>query len=710
MRIQASVGDLSKTKCLRRRLSRAAILILALSSSLWGQAGRDLRSVARTEKPLNIDGVLSEDAWKRAREATDLFQLHSTGPVPDGLQTSVKILIDSKTLYLGIVCADPHPDQILIHRTDHDADLRTDDSVYVLIDPGRGDDLYLLFGINPWGDQLEGEVARDGQFFNPDWNGEWRSAAQSTDTGWTAELAIPFASLNPQKPPTDLRVMFGRIVPRFSGSFWSGPLDPAFDLAGSEEFYALDLLRGGSATYIRPYVFGVAALEGPAEARPGVEAYHQFSPALAVTAVANPDFSTVEPDDEVFNLTRFELRYPERRAFFQDMAGVFETELPIYYSRRIFDIYGGLKLEGKAGGFQYAALSAQSRENDTYEPRSRNFSVFRLRNVGRSYSLGLMAVNEIAAGQSIGAVGLDGSFSLGPSWLFTGQAVFGYDRSGRNDSAFFLETSYASPVLQAHAALTYLGRNFGDIVNSFGYIPDDNRKEVEAGFEKPLAISLGKFDRLRLGVEGCVYWGTDNTLRGWRVAPALYFDMGGTFTVEFSHSQEYFLFEKAFNNSTTRIAVYLNKAEEWQRGSLSFNVGRIFDGGFMILDFAKWLILSEAARLEFHIGYLSYSTPASLYPYNDITSGWALKTRFQLDLTPDLMVGCILHLGTKQGFVDKQAALTLNRSFVQLLVQYKVFPPYGLIQAGYQKAKFQFDYARPSEIQNGPFLKLNLFF
>ena len=50
---------------------------------------------------------------------------------------------------------------------------------------------------------------------------------------------------------------------------------------------------------------------------------------LLANATINPDFTTVEADEEVIDLTRYEIEYPEKRIFFQEGNEMYDTRLKI---------------------------------------------------------------------------------------------------------------------------------------------------------------------------------------------------------------------------------------------------------------------------------------------------------------------------------------------------------------------------------------------
>ena len=110
----------------------------------------------------------------------------------------------------------------------------------------------------------------------------------------------------------------------------------------------------------------------------GLDASYTFSQLVSGNLTINPDFATVEADREQVKLDRFELNFPEKRNFFIDGNDIYQQNVGLFYSRRIADIYAGAKLYGKSRGFEFSALSAQTKEGNG-EKASANFSVFRLK-------------------------------------------------------------------------------------------------------------------------------------------------------------------------------------------------------------------------------------------------------------------------------------------------------------------------------------------
>jgi len=219
----------------------------------------------------------------------------------------------------------------------------------------------------------------------------------------------------------------------------------------------------------------------------GVDVSRAFSQSISGYLTLNPDFATVEADRERVNLTRFELSLPEKRHFFLEGNDAYKQRISLFYSRRITDIYGGLKVYGKTGPYEISAISAQTKDDKDEHLSSANFTVLRLkRDIMESSNVGFLAANRVIDGKSQGTLGLDGTLYFTETAGFTGQLAMSYGDGSRNDLALFLRPSYDSRTLHTHFRYTYLGEYFGDNANAVGFIPDDNRHELDSAIIKTL--------------------------------------------------------------------------------------------------------------------------------------------------------------------------------------------------------------------------------
>lgn len=325
-----------------------------------------------------IDGDLSDTDWSRATP----LALTQQNPEPGGatpFTTTVRLLADSRNLYVAFDCIDPRPKAIAVHTMQHDGDMDGDDSVAVVLDTfGDGRTAYLL-RMNTVGARADGLISE--RLLSLDWDGIWRGAAHRTPGGWTAEIEIPAATLRFQTE-RPWRFNAERFVARERQTLrWSGiSLDASLiDLQRAGTLVGLDVLQQGLGVFARVNAVGrrdnnFVTNRRTISSRPGLDIGYNVTPRLGGVVTINTDFAETEVDTRQINLTRFPLFFPEKRAFFLEGSNQYEfggTRLPTdfipFYSRRIglFDrklvpLRAGAKILGRSGKWGIAALDAQT--------------------------------------------------------------------------------------------------------------------------------------------------------------------------------------------------------------------------------------------------------------------------------------------------------------------------------------------------------------
>jgi hypothetical protein len=105
-------------------------------------------------------------------------------------------------LYIGVICFDDEPENILVSQSRRDADLDDTDSIQILLDTFNDGQNAFVFGTNPFGIEYDGQVMAEGQAgqgnrggFNLDWDANWVVRTGMTERGWEAEFAIPLKTL-----------------------------------------------------------------------------------------------------------------------------------------------------------------------------------------------------------------------------------------------------------------------------------------------------------------------------------------------------------------------------------------------------------------------------------------------------------------------------------------------------------------------------------
>lgn len=654
-----------------------AVLLCAgfFSSFLFGQWKSKEVAGIKTDSPVKVDGFLGETIWKKAPEATDFIQLQPEKGDPASERTVVKVLFDDEHVYFGFWCYDSEPEKIVGRMTKRDTDIRSDDSVYVLLDTFHDRRTCYYVCTNLLGTQWDGRITENGRTFDSTWDGIWKSAAQRTDFGWTAEFAVELRSIK-YEPGEDKTwgLSLGRGIPRkLEFSFWTGPLESAYKVSLFGELKGLDLKKAEKKLQIIPHIIAKAEQGKETTAEVGVDARYAFSQTVSGNLTVNPDFATVEADQEEINLTRFETYLSEKRNFFLEGSEIYSQRIQLFYSRRISDIYGGAKVYGKVKGYEFQGLTAQTKEDEEGGEDSTNFTVFRLKkDVMKSSNIGLIAANKLVNGRNWGTTGIDTALYFSDTFSFTGQFALSYGDKNTDNVAFFLRPSYDTSTFHIHLRYTQLGRNFADNANEVGFIRDDNRRELDSAVEKTFFPKKWGLERIEYGSNYNIYWGLDGTLRSWKIDQEMDFDLKNKFSVTLEHHEEFKLYEKEFRNRQSEIDIGYN-TREWQHASVAYIFGQNFDRDFQMLEGNVNFKLTQDLSMSYGLERVLFDPD----PEGDST--WIHVIRATNYFTNDLFIKLFYQLNT-----------VIDKSNIQILFVYRFQPPFGSIQVAYQKGTGEF--------------------
>jgi hypothetical protein len=330
---------------------------------------------------ITVDGVLDEPAWEAAEAIADFVQRFPAEGEPSSQSTVVKLLFDDEHLHIGAMMYDTEPEKIVARELKEDGELDADDVFGILLDTFRDRRNAYYFETNPNGARGDALVYDEGRTVSFDWDGAWEVAAKRTEQGWSAEMAIPFRTLNfhPERVnPWGLQIWRG-IRRNAEDVFWS-PVPRNEDLwriSRAGELHGLHGIKQGSRGTLKPYALGrrseLPTLGDPDASESGdigFDARYSITPNLVGVATYNTDFAETEVDLQQVNITRFPLFFPEKREYFLESTGFFDfgfnppgspggPAVPIpFFSRRVglaegsdlpIPIQGGVKLVGRMG-------------------------------------------------------------------------------------------------------------------------------------------------------------------------------------------------------------------------------------------------------------------------------------------------------------------------------------------------------------------------
>lgn len=329
---------------------RAALAVLALWSLCAlpaPAAAAPQLSAVRVATAPTIDGRLDDEAWRAAPPSSAFTQKYPAPGAAPGEATTLRVVYDDEALYFAFDCAQTRTKVVRrLSRRDREVEA---DWVGVSID-SRGDGTSAFeFQVNAAG------VLRDALRWNDtdatfDWDENWEGRAALSKDGWTAELRVPLRALRfPRRPPGE-ELRFGLQARRYVSQRqeldeWSYiPRTEGGEVSRYGRLLGLRGLRPGGILELRPFVVGRVLfrdLGGPPDPRDhfyanvGLDAKIHLGQDLTLDLALQPDFGQVEADQAVLNLTTYEVFFPERRPFFLEGLDIFQTPLPLLYTRRI---------------------------------------------------------------------------------------------------------------------------------------------------------------------------------------------------------------------------------------------------------------------------------------------------------------------------------------------------------------------------------------
>jgi hypothetical protein len=406
-----------------------ALSLVSLAAS--AQVKRQIPAVATTTPP-NIDGDLLDPAWANAPKATGFLDAVSGSPAED--QTTVSILYDEKYIYIAFDCKDAHPESITARDTVRDTKFQkqgereTEDNVEVDFDPfltRSGNDLS-KFSVNPLG--TRSAAFAGGRGSKAEWTGEWEAAAKRNPMGWTAEMRIPWASLN---YPTNadkitIGINFYRYIDRTKRiQQWSN-VGERQQRTENEGLWTDVVVPKGAfrpKLSLLPYLLG-GVTDRVVTGKAGLDMRYPITSQLTGVGSINPDFSGLEAALQSIAYSSTEQFLPEYRPFFKEGGEYFDIPWQansfdlLFYSRRIpkFDL--GTKLYGKLSPRDTVGFL------NTYDFDGRNDTVMRYsRNYSETGQAGMMIVRKDSPDQQNTVTAVNNEFHHGK---------FGYDLMAAN--------------------------------------------------------------------------------------------------------------------------------------------------------------------------------------------------------------------------------------------------------------------------------------
>jgi len=677
-----------------------SVLILSLLFVVYFQthAQKTIRAFEISSAPL-IDGIIDRSYLASSDSAVEFIQLEPEKDFPASERTVVYILFDSLNIYAAFKCYQ-NPEDIVASIQTRDVLSKSDDNVVLQIDTYNDKRSAYGFLLNALGSQADFKITDDGRNFDVNWDTEWEGAVKINDDGWTAEFAIPFKSIKYKKGASVWGVNFGRIIRNnFETVYWSGSMTQDFRI--SESGLLTDIKTPARQTGLVLFPYGTLRYEN----NDFNETYNKFTPSAggdirfqirsnaSADITINPDFATVEADQEQINLTDYELWVPEKRLFFQEGNEMYKTRIRTFYSRRIGDIGAGAKVSGKLGAYNFNVISVRSLEVEETDEPPAFFTAARVkRDVLKSSMVGLTYADKAWKDGYSRSISGDYLFNLGEKWKLTGQFVTSFPGEFWSSSAFFVRFARENNIYHYHIRYTDIGEHFMENVNETGFIRDDDRRELDGDVEYRWWLKNNVFKYIQVVSANNIFWSRKGVLRSWYVTEYVNFYFRNKFNLTYSYNNEFKNefrgIRKDFYNHQHSFGLGYN-TDEWSSAHLKYTFGKNFNRDFYLITGDVSFKVSDKFSLELSSNYVNFSpdTTTSTTLINVISA--------QYYFTRDLWVK-----------VFAQNSTNIERIYVYGLFGWRFKPPFGAIYLIYTRDQMQILPKEPGQQADIFFLKV----
>lgn len=330
---------------------RILLLLLTVFTTLLLSAQEQERLVrklpaVRTTQMIVIDGDLNDSAWLLAPLVTDFIEWRPTYGLKEEEKnrTEVKILYDDKAIYVSGYMYETSADSITKELVGRDV-VGVNDFVGVIFDTYNDKINGFGYFVTALGEQFDAKYSSTGE--DGSWNSVYETQTRIYNNGWSFEMRIPYAAIRfgnknlqdwginitRRRSKSGKQLTWNPINPLIGGGFlaqfgqWTGVqnIKPPIRLSFSPYL----------TTYANHYPYnspGVKNLQSAVNG--GMDLKYGINQAFTLDMTLVPDFGQVQSDNQVLNLTPFEVRFNENRTFFTEGTELF-SKGNLFYSRRI---------------------------------------------------------------------------------------------------------------------------------------------------------------------------------------------------------------------------------------------------------------------------------------------------------------------------------------------------------------------------------------
>jgi len=569
-----------------------------------------------------IDGnVLNDNIWKSVPSIGPFTQTKPLIGNPSSEETDLKIAFTKDFMFIGVVCYDSSPNTLVVSDSRRDANLDNDDSFLFIVDTYNDQQNGFLFGTNSAGMEYDAQIDNEGVGnrtaqrqqggvvggTNLNWDASWIVKTQIGEYGWSAEFAIPLKSLRFSTGDNKIwGINFQRNISKTNEiSYWA-PLPLGFNfsikrvsLAG--KMNKVSLKKPGNLKLLPYALTQLTNFSDKKDLKTnidgGADLKYSITPSLTLDLTYNTDFAQAEVDKQQVNLDRFNLFYPEKRAFFLENAGQFSVgspgEIDLFFSRKIgissngsiVPIKGGGRLSGKVGNTNIGLLSMITDASDQLNSKRNNYYVTRVNHnfnnsrssigaafIGKTISKDL---NELNYNNNVFAV--DGIWGIGKKAKISGfVSKSSTPGINNNNHAFKFSANYDWNSWNIYAQYSEVGDGFKPEV---GYLERSSFKKPSFLIFKTIRVNdISKLLEYRPHISG-----------------RYYYDLEGNIVTTYTHIDTHWAWKSGFEVHTG-----YNIRKEWVSENFDISNLQIKTGEYNNSEFQFVLMTNKSKNLSFN--------------------------------------------------------------------------------------------------------------
>jgi len=322
-------------------------LVVLLSSDICAYSQDSSKKIiaVRNTLSLKIDGDINDEAWKTAAPVNGFVETRPVFNRPENFEsrTEAWILYDDNAVYVGGFCHENSRDSISTELVGRDR-ISVNDNIGVLFDTYQDRINGVGFFVTALGEQFDAKYSLGNE--DGSWSTVYETATKINDKGWTFEIRIPYAALRFSKNKIqNWGINFIRSRKKSGKQFSWSPIDPnKFGLMNqSGNWVGIQDIEAPVRLSFSPY-FSTYLNKTPQSLNGnnkwetsfngGMDVKYGLSKGFTLDMTLIPDFGQVQSDNQVLNLSPFEIRFNENRAFFTEGTELFNKG-NLFYSRRI---------------------------------------------------------------------------------------------------------------------------------------------------------------------------------------------------------------------------------------------------------------------------------------------------------------------------------------------------------------------------------------